>query len=300
MKQILFIMLCAVSMTVYSQERSQEDIEREKAFQERAAKLHLDTTKSFGWTHKVVTGMNLTQVSYKDWAPGGQNSLAYTLWLNGSSVQDMEKTNWSNSYKFAFGQARLSDQGLRKTDDEIFFESLLIYKLWTYINPYVSLTLRTQFARGFEYPGGRDSVVSKFFDPAYLTQSIGAAYKPIPEVVTRLGVGMREIVTSKYHLYSDDPTTPEIEKVKINGGIESVTNVEWSFAENMQFKSSLELFAPFKTLDEVTVRSDNTISAKVNKYVSASFNVLLVNDVTASRKTQIKQVLAIGFSYNLL
>jgi hypothetical protein len=300
MKQILFIMLCAVSMTVYSQERSQEDIEREKAFQERAAKLHLDTTKSFGWTHKVVTGMNLTQVSYKDWAPGGQNSLAYTLWLNGSSVQDMEKTNWSNSYKFAFGQARLSDQGLRKTDDEIFFESLLIYKLWTYINPYVSLTLRTQFARGFEYPGGRDSVVSKFFDPAYLTQSIGAAYKPIPEVVTRLGVGVREIVSSKYNLYSNDPTTPEIEKVKINGGIESVTNVEWSFAENMQFKSSLELFAPFKTLDEVTVRSDNTISAKVNKYVSVSFNVLLVNDVTASRKTQIKQVLAIGFSYNLL
>jgi hypothetical protein len=76
--------------------------------------------------------------------------------------------------------------------------------------------------------------------------------------------------------------------------------VEWAFAENMQFKSSLELFAPFKTFDEVTVRSDNTISAVVNKYVTVGFNVLLVNDVTATRKTQIKQVLAIGFSYILL
>ncbi|MBM2841395.1 MAG: hypothetical protein HW412_1923, partial [Bacteroidetes bacterium] len=82
--------------------------------------------------------------------------------------------------------------------------------------------------------------------------------------------------------------------------MESVTNVEWSFAENMQFKSTLELFAPFNTLDEVTVRSDNTLSAKVNEYVTVGFNVLLVNDVTASRKTQIKQVLAIGFSYILL
>jgi hypothetical protein len=63
---------------------------------------------------------------------------------------------------------------------------------------------------------------------------------------------------------------------------------------------TLELFAPFNSLDEVTVRSDNTISAKVNKYVTVGFNVLLVNDVTASRKTQIKQVLAIGFSYTLL
>jgi hypothetical protein len=248
----------------------------------------------------MVTGVNLTQVSFKDWAQGGQNALAYTLWLNGSFTQDMEKTNWSNSYKFAFGQTRLSDQGLRKTDDEIFFESLLIYKVWTYVNPYASLTFRTQFAKGFDYPGGNETPVSKFFDPAYLTQSIGAAYKPIPEVVTRLGVGVREVVTSQFNGYSDDPTTPEIEKVMVRGGIESVTNVEWNFAENMQFKSSLELFAPFKTIDEVIIRSDNTISAKVNKYVSVGFNVQLVNDVTTTRKTQIKQVLAIGFSYTLL
>jgi hypothetical protein len=279
---------------------SKDDIEREKAFRERAAKLQQDTAKNYGWTHKMVTGVNLSQVSYKDWAPGGQNSLAYTLWLNGSSAQDMEKTNWTNAYKFAFGQARLSDQGLRKTDDEIFFESLLIYKVWTYINPYASFTLRSQFAKGFEYPGGNETPVSKFFDPAYLTQSIGAAYKPIPEAVTRLGVGIREVVTSQFNGYSDDPATTDIEKVKINGGIESVTNVEWNFVENMQFKSSLELFAPFKTLDEVIVRSDNTISAKVNKYVSVGFNVQFVNDVTTTRKTQIKQVLAIGVSYTLL
>jgi hypothetical protein len=49
MKQMLFVVLCIVSSTVYSQERSQEDIEREKAFQERAAKLQQDSAKSFGW-----------------------------------------------------------------------------------------------------------------------------------------------------------------------------------------------------------------------------------------------------------
>jgi hypothetical protein len=249
----------------------------------------------------MAAGINLTQVSFKDWAQGGQNALAYTLWLNGNSIQDMERTNWTNSYKFAFGQTRLSDQGLRKTDDEIFFESLLIYKVWTYINPYGSFTLRTQFAKGFEYPGGNETPVSKFFDPGYLTQSIGAAYKPIPEIVTRLGIAVREVLTSQFpRPYADDPSTTDIEKVKVNGGIESVTTAEWTFAENMQFKSSLELFAPFKTLDEVIIRSDNTISAKVNKYVSVGFNVQLVNDVTTTRKTQIKQVLAIGISYSLL
>ncbi len=296
----LFLVLYMISVTAYSQELSKDDLEREKAFREHAAKLQQDSAKMYGWNHKISTGVNLTQVSYKDWAQGGQNSLAYTLWLNGSSIQDMEKTNWSNSYKFAFGQARLSDQGLRKTDDEIFLESFLIYKLWTYINPYAALTVRTQFAKGYEYPQGTEVGVSKFFDPAYLTQSLGAAYKPVPEVVTRLGVAVREVITSDFTAYSDDPLTTKIEKVKINGGIESVTNIVWDFAENMQLKSTLELFAPFKTLDEVVVRSDNTISAKVNKYINVGFNVLLVNDVTTTRRTQIKQVLAIGFSYTLL
>jgi hypothetical protein len=249
----------------------------------------------------MVTGLNLTEVSFKDWAPGGQNALSYTLWLNGSSTQDMEMTNWTNSYKFAFGQTRLSDQGLRKTDDEIFFESLLIYKLWTYTNPYSSFTLRTQFAKGYEYPEGMEVPVSKFFDPGYLTQSVGAAYKPFPELVTRVGVAVREVFTSQFYaLYADDPATADTEKVKVQGGLESVTNLEWTFAENMQLKSSLELFAPFKTLDKIIVRSDNTISAKVNKYVTVGFNVLLINDVSVTRRTQIKQVLAIGLSYTLL
>ena len=297
--KLLLIVLFTSSIAA-AQEPSKEDQEREKAFRERASSLQPDSAKPFGWTHKMVTGLNLTQVSFKDWAPGGQNALAYTLWLNGSSVQDMEKINWTNSYKFAFGQARLSDQGLRKTDDEIYYESLLIYKQWLYVNPYASFTLRTQFAKGFEYPAGTEVAVSKFFDPAYLTQSVGAAYKPLPELVTRIGVGVREIVTSDFNAYADDPSTPEIEKVRVNGGVESVTNLDWTFAENLELKSTLELFAPFKTLDEVVVRSDNTISAKVNKYVTVGFNVLLVNDVTATRKTQIKQVLAIGLSYTLL
>jgi hypothetical protein len=300
-RQFVFVMLCLISTTGFAQEMSKDDIEREKALRERAAKLQQDSTKPYGWTHTVVTGLNLTEVAFKDWAQGGQNALAYTLWLSGRSVQDMEKTNWSNGYRFAFGQARLSDQGLRKTDDEIFFESLLTYKLWTYINPYASFIARTQFAKGFEYPGGTEVGVSKFFDPASFTQSVGAAYKPIPEVVTRLGIGVREVVASQFaSLYTDDPSTAETEKVKIRGGIESVTNVEWSFAENMQFKAGLELFAPFRTLDEIIVRNDYSISAKVNKYVVVGFNVQLINDVTTTRRTQIKQVLAIGVSYTLL
>ena len=59
MRQILFFVFCVVSITGYAQEMSKDDIEREKAFRERAAKLQQDSALNYGWTHKVITGINL-------------------------------------------------------------------------------------------------------------------------------------------------------------------------------------------------------------------------------------------------
>lgn len=299
MKQMLTAALLCFGLTVYAQ--TGDYAAREKRFQETAAQAGADSSKPFGWTHNIVTGVNLTQVSFKDWAQGGENALSYTLWFAAKSVQEKEKTHWANTLKLAFGQSRLGSQGLRKTDDEIYFETLLIYKLGVYINPYAAGTFRTQFASGYKYDNlGTRTEVSKIFDPAYLTQSVGAAYQPIPEVTTRLGVAIREVLTGDFPRYADDPQTLEVEKTKVEGGIESVTDAEWKFAENMKFTSKLALFAPFKTLDEIILRNDNTITAKVNEYVNVSFNVQFIHDVTVTRRTQVKEVLAIGISYTLL
>jgi hypothetical protein len=119
-------------------------------------------------------------------------------------------------------------------------------------------------------------------------------------VTTRLGVALREVLTKDFPGYADDPVTLEVEKTKVEGGIESVTDVEWKFAENMTLTSKLGLFAPFKTMDEIIVRSDNAIAAKVNEYINVSFTVQLIHDVTVTRRTQVKEVLAIGISYTLL
>jgi hypothetical protein len=277
-----------------------EDIEREKALREKAEKAQVDTIP-YGWHHSVVTGVNLTQLAFTNWAGGGENSLAYTLWANGQSTNTSALFDWRNGYKLVFGQARLSSQGLRKTEDEIFLESLLLYKMGVHLNPYASLTLRTQFAPGFKYDQADTSVqVSKFFDPAYLTQSAGMAYRPLPEVVTRIGVGVREIITSTYPQYADDPKTVEIEKTRVLGGSEWVTDVNWDFYENMKYVAKLEVFSPFNTPDKMTVRWDNVVSAKVNQYVNVLLGVQLLYDEVILPRTQVKEGLSIGISYTLL
>jgi hypothetical protein len=244
--------------------------------------------------------LNLTQVSFKDWVAGGSNTLAYSVVLQGSSVRTSERTEWTNNYKLAFGQARLGDQGLRKTDDDIYFESLFIYKLGSYINPYAAATLRTQFASGYNYDTKPESEISRFFDPAYVTQSAGVAYQPVPQFTTRLGVALREIVTSQYsELYARDPTTNNVHKVWTRGGAESVSELNANIAENIQLVGRLELFAPFQSLDRIVVRNDYSIVAKVNKYISTGLTLNIINDVNVRARTQMKEALAMGLTYTL-
>jgi len=270
-------------------------------FRTLAAQQDTAQASKYGWKHTSVGTVTLTQVAFTDWTQGGENALSWALGLDGKSVLEREQTSWATSYKFGFGQARLGDQGIRKTDDQINLETMLTYKLGGQVNPYGAATLKTQFARGFKYDAkGTETAVSQIFDPAYLTQSVGAVYQPIPELKTRLGAGLREILTSEFPVYADDPSTPEIEKTSVNGGLESVTELSWKIDDNVTFGSKLEMFSTFKKLDEVIVRSDNILAAKFNKYITVMLTVQLLNERAASPRTQLKEVLGLGFSYTFL
>jgi hypothetical protein len=262
-----------------------------------------DTAKApvYGWKHSIVGSLTLTQVAFSDWSQGGENALAWALGLDGKSTNEQARSIWDNSYKFGFGQARLGDQGIRKTDDRIDLESMMTFKIGGLINPYVAATLKTQFATGYKYDGtGKGTAVSQFFDPGYMTQSAGMAYKPSDIITTRLGAGLREIITSQYPGYADDPGTAEIEKTQVNGGLESVTELTLKIDENVGFSSKLELFATFKHLDQIILRSDNTLSAKVSKYITVMMNVQFLNERTISPRTQVKETIAMGLSYSFL
>ena len=270
---------------------------------QQTSPLPTDTVAAAGpWKHSVVSGLNMTQVALKDWAQGGESALSYAVSAYGRSIREDSVTLWTNTYKFTFGQARLGSQGLKKTDDKIDIESVISYKLRTFVDPYASLTLKSQFALGFTYDPetGAKTAVSKFFDPAYLTQTVGFGYQPVPQVKTRLGAGLREVITSQFNAYADDPTTNHVETIKIDGGFESVTNIDLDLDEGLVFTSKLELFAAFTALDEVIIRADNTIAAKFNKFISIILNMQIINDRRVTPRTQIKETLSLGISYTLI
>jgi hypothetical protein len=256
----------------------------------------------WGWKHSVVSALTVTQIAFKDWAQGGENALSWTARLDGKSTLDDTSFTLGNSYKLVYGQAKIGQTKSRKTEDRIEFESVLTYKLGTYVNPYLGATLKTQFSTGVTIDAaGVETPVSKFLDPGYLTQSAGVGYQPVKELKTRFGVALREIVTSTYWTYANDPKTPPQDRVKIrvDGGFESVTDMEFKLDDNLLVRSKLELFSPIRKPSDATLRMDNALTAAVNKYMVVILNVMLINDERSSTRLQVKEMLSLGISYTL-
>jgi hypothetical protein len=59
------------------------------------------------------------------------------------------------------------------------------------------------------------------------------------------------------------------------------------------------MFSPIRKFSEVTLRMDNSLLINVAKYIIVVVNVQLVNDVYASTRTQVKEVVAFGLTYSL-
>ncbi len=276
---ILFLLL---NSTVFAQEKPSEE-------------------PKYGWQKSLVSGINLTQTSFDNWTQGGENSFAWQINLHSKFVNDQEKYNWANSGKLSYGSTKTGNQDARKSIDEIKLESVYTYKMGKYLNPFVAGTGETQFAPGYDYSTDPETPVSTLFDPAYFRESFGLGYKPNETIQTRLGGAMKQTITSKYPVpYADDPETAEIEKIKNEIGIESVTDLNWKISDNSLLTSKLELFSALGALDETDIKWDNIFTTKISKYFNVNFNFKLFYDKDISPKRQIKQAIAFGLTYTFI
>ncbi len=252
------------------------------------------------WQPSGTLGINLSQIAFSNWSKGGDNSLSWNNILNMGLKYQHEDWTWVNGLKLAYGRMKIGERGYRTTDNEIYFESVLSKNIGWAVDPYVGLTIRTLIANGFEYSDSTENQVAAFFDPGYITEAIGFTYNRSEHITSRIGIAIEQTLTNKYRKYSDDPDTKnEIERFKMETGLESVTEAKFTLDENLLLTSKLRLFSAFNHLDVWDVLFDNTVTAKVNNYLNVNLNVIVVYDADETLKTQLKQALQIGVTFNL-
>jgi len=252
------------------------------------------------WIPKAITGLNLSQILLSNWTQGGEDAIAWTLLGNGSLFYRSDLWRFRNDLKLAYGRTKLGSDNYRTTDNELYLESVISRNINWVVDPYFSNTVRTAIASGFDYGTDPATEIANFFDPGYLTQSLGFMYDETPGFTTRLGVAVQEVFANKFTFYSDDTKTTEIEKVKVDTGVESVSTAEYTVMENVLLKSKLRLFSRFDSFDVWDVRWDNVLASQINEYINVSFGFLLIYEEAQIQKTQIKEALQIGLTYTIL
>ncbi len=259
-----------------------------------------DSIKLNTWLPTAAAGLNISQLALSNWTQGGENSLTWTLVGNGGLVYKSTELTFKNNLKFAYGRTKLGGSEFRTNDNELYLESVLSKNITWIVDPYFSNTVRTPIGVGYSYDTNPPTEIAAFFDPGYLSQSIGFTYQKEKTFNTRLGLAVQETFTKNNTQFSDDPNTTKIEKFKAETGIEEVSDLEYILAQNLLLKSNLRLFTRFKSLDVWDVRWDNAIVAKVNDFLNVSLSYLLIYQKDQSVKTQMKEGLQLGLVYTLL
>lgn len=135
-----------------------------------------DTAKKSDWQLASVAGLNANQVSLSNWTQGGDNSIAWTVF--GTLAANYSKNEWQlkNNLKVAYGQTKLGSEDFRTNDNELYLEDVLTFNAGWKVNPYFSNSLRTVLTKGYDYSKTPELQIADFFDPGYLTQSLGFEY----------------------------------------------------------------------------------------------------------------------------
>jgi hypothetical protein len=121
------------------------------------------------WEKGGFAALNFNQVSFTNWAAGGQNAISTTFIGNTFAKYKKGKTSWDNNLDLTYGLLKNKGQSLRKNEDKIDFFSKVGVRATDKLNWAGLVNFKSQFADGYNFndPDEKRPVVSKFMAPAF-------------------------------------------------------------------------------------------------------------------------------------
>lgn len=292
-----------------------------------------EASATSNWTRKGNIGLNFSQVSFTNWAAGGQNALNWLGTFNYSINYAKDNFKWDNSLNFALGYSYYDFKRKPiKTDDLLELTSLAGWKASEHLNYSLEFAFRSQSAYGFNYTKDSTQYISKFLAPAYISLGAGAEWVPNEHFSINFApVTGRLIIVNDDYLASIgafgvndlgplDPNDTIVhakgDKVKFEFGARLAAKMKYTIVNNVDYESKLELFSNYLNHPErIDVDWQNLFVLKVNSWLNCNFSTHLIYDydipfneldpVTGNQvidpdsKIQFKEVLSIGILFNL-
>lgn len=282
------------------------------------------------WKFRSDVSLLASQVSFTNWAAGGENSITLNGFFNFYAGYIKGKHKWENILGLAYGMTKSGERDFRKSEDKIDFLSNYGIKAsdkWFYS---ANFNFRTQFAEGFKYYDDvkPDSSVkiSNFLAPAFISLGLGMEYRPFsymslymsPVTARWIIVNDQELadagafgVEKKADIFDaqGNPIIVPGERSKFELGAYFRFLFIKDIMKNVNLSTKLELFSDYlDNPQNIDVNWDTMINMKVNEWITASFGLQMLydddspitdKDGNIGPRTQIKEMLAVGINYKI-
>ena len=279
------------------------------------------------WHRGGMVGLNFAQASFTNWASGGENSISGQTRLNLFVNYKRDSTSWDNGIDLAYGLLQQGKGLTKKTDDKIDFTSK--YGRYAFKNWYYSALFgfKTQFLPGYEYKGDTAKIlISDFMAPGYLLLAAGMDYKPNKRFSFFAApiTGKTTIVTNQMladagsfgmnkALYdASGNKTKDGQHIRNEFGGYVRISYKADVMTNVTLTTRCEFFTNYlKDPQNIDVNAEVLLTMKVNKYISASFNMqgIYDNDINIAvdsnhdgvtdavgTRFQFRQIFGVGFT----
>jgi Protein of unknown function (DUF3078). len=269
------------------------------------------------WKVNGITGINTAQTALVNWSAGGENSVAWNLYLNVNANYKKDKWSWDNALVTDFGMTYTTSNEWLKNVDKLNLSTKVGHLISSHWSISALGDLLTQFARGYDastnpnVAGNRDKYISTLFAPGYFTAALGADYKPndnLSVLFSPVTGKMTFVLDKKLSDVGAFGVKPG-KRLLAELGASIVANYKKKLAENIDFSTKLTLFTAYNSdFGNIDVNWDMMIAFKINKFLTTTLTTNLIYDDNVKSvdkagnlrgpKVQFREVLGLGLSYS--
>jgi hypothetical protein len=275
------------------------------------------TISKNGWKYSILTNLTLSLNGYSNnWAGGEYSAFSWGWQFTGTA--DKALTTWlttKNTLKLAFGQTSLQQedsasgekkwQKMKKSNDLIDFENIENFTLKSFVDPFISFRVITQFA------DMRSDKYTYYLNPVTLTESFGALRQITKneraDWSARLGGAVRQTIDRNDSFCIGDEVTND-------GGIELTTDLKSSSKDNRisyltQFKIYEALFSSMTDKVKGTPEEDfwrypdiaweNTLGVNLLKFVMLNLYAQLLYDKEIDQDARLRTNIGLALTYSI-
>jgi Protein of unknown function (DUF3078) len=266
------------------------------------------------WKTSGSLNVNLQQIALKNWAAGGNSSIAFGGAVEGSANYSKNGKIWENNVKVGYGMIRNGGEGnnFEKTDDFVIVGSKYGQKFSEKVMMTTAVYFRTQMDEGYKdqknASGEIERVfISDFMAPGYLQASVGLTLSKSESIFATLSP-----FTGRFTFVLNDSLSNAGafgvnpgDYIRSEAGISLMGKFEKEIFQNVKMQVNGNLFANYETFPNTVVNVEMIINMKVNNFISSNISSHLIYDdkVTSVREdgsvgtdVQIKNIINLGFT----